>query len=140
MAIHFHPEIGTIVICDFTSFVSPEMTKRRPAIVISPRLRDRGELCTVVPLSTTNPPSVMPYHHRIVIDPVLPAPYDSKSHWVKADMLYTVSFARLYLPFSKKDGQGKRIYDVRTIDKVDLIKIQQCVLHGIGLTVLTDYL
>lgn len=138
MAIHIHPDIGTIVICDFTSFVSPEMTKRRPAIVISPRFRDRGELCTIVPLSTTEPAVVMPYHYKLVIDPVLPPPYDSAFHWVKADMLYTVSFARLYLPFEKKDGGGKRIYDIRIVQNDELIKIQQCVLRGIGLSVLTE--
>jgi uncharacterized protein YifN (PemK superfamily) len=82
----------------------------------------------------------MPYHHRLVIDPVLPEPYDAEICWVKADMLYTVSFDRLHFPFKGKDGNGKRIYDVRVIDKADLLKIQQCVLHGIGLTALTDYL
>jgi uncharacterized protein YifN (PemK superfamily) len=140
MTIQIHPETGTIVICDFSGFVAPEMTKRRPAIVISPRLRNRSSLCTVVPLSTTTPTHVMPYHHRLVVEPVLPKPYDEKAHWVKADMLYTVSFERLYLPFSGKDGSGKRIYDVRVIDKADLIKVQQCVLNGIGLTALTEYL
>lgn len=137
MAIRFHPEAGTVVICDFTSFVSPEMTKRRPAIVISPRFRERAELCTVVPLSTTPPPVVMPYHYKIYIEPILPAPYDHEFHWVKADMVYSVSFARLYLP-NKKDEQGKRIYDVRVIDASDLVEVQKCVLHGIGLTALTS--
>ena len=138
MAIRFHPDVGTIVICDFTSFVKPEMTKRRPAIVISPRFRDRGELCTIVPLSTTPPNVVMPYHHRLKIDPVLPEPYEQEMHWVKADMVYSVSFSRLHM-FNKKDAQGKRIYDVRVINMADLIAIQKCVLHGIGLTALTSH-
>lgn len=138
MAIRFHPEMGAVVICDFTSFVSPEMTKRRPAIVISPRFRERAELCTVVPLSTTPPPVVMPYHYKIFIDPILPEPYDSEFHWVKADMVYSVSFARLYLP-NKKDEQGKRIYDVRVISDGDLVEVQKCVLNGIGLTALTKH-
>ena len=81
----------------------------------------------------------MPYHHRLIIDPVLPSPYDHEFHWVKADMVYSVSFARLYL-FNKKDEQGKRIYDVRTLADNDLIAIQKCVLHGIGLSVLTGHL
>jgi hypothetical protein len=55
-------------------------------------------------------------------------------------MLYTVSFERLFLPFHGKDASGKRLNDVRVIDKADMLKIQQCVLHGIGLTPLTDYL
>ena len=140
MAIHSHPEIGTIVICDFKGFVPPEMVKRRPALVVSPRLRRRGKLCTIVPLSTSVPPDVAAYHFKLHVDPPLPPPYDSSFHWVKADMLYTVSFDRLDLPFNGKDPSGKRIYDVRVIDKADLIKIQECILHGLGLSGLTGYL
>jgi mRNA interferase MazF len=140
MAIHQHPEQGTIVVCDFSDFRSPEMTKRRPAIVLSPRLRRRERLCTIVPLSTTPPKEIAPYHYRLHMDVPLPSPYSASAHWVKADMLYTVSFDRLFLPFSGKDTRGIRQYDVRVIDRADLLKIQSCVLHGIGLAPLTDYL
>ncbi|MFU8788640.1 MAG: type II toxin-antitoxin system PemK/MazF family toxin [Methylobacter sp.] len=140
MSISIHPEQGTILICDFKGFIDPEMNKRRPVVVMSPRLRQRGRLCAIVPLSTTPPSQIMPYHHKLHVDPVLPAPYDAKFHWVKADMIYTVSFDRLFLPFDGKDAAGKRIYDVRVIDKADLIKIQHCILHSLGLTLLTDYL
>jgi uncharacterized protein YifN (PemK superfamily) len=140
MSIPYHPEQGTILICDFKGFVEPEMVKRRPVIVISPRLRQRGKLCAIVPLSTSTPSQIMPYHYKLHTDPELPEPYNEKYHWVKADMIYTVSFDRLSLPFIGKDLSGKRIYDVRVIDKSDLIKIQHCILHGIGLTALTEYL
>lgn len=140
MGISYHPEQGTIVICDFKGLVAPEMVKRRPAVVISPRLRNRTNLCTIVPLSTTNPNPIATYHHKLHVDPVLPHPFTSPFHWVKADMVYTVAFHRLYLPFDGKNAQGQRNYDVRVIDKADLIKIQQCMLHGLGLTELTDYL
>lgn len=140
MAIQIHPEQGSIVICDFAGFVAPEMIKRRPAVVISPRLRRRDGLCTVVPLSTTPPNPVCPYHFKLHVTPVLPAPYNADFHWVKADMVYTVSFQRLYLPFDGKDSSGKRKYDVRIIDKADLLKIQECMLHGLGLPHLTSYL
>ncbi len=140
MAIQFHPEQGTLVVCDFNGFVLPEMVKRRPAVIVSPRLRTRPGLCTLVPLSTTPPAQVAPYHFKLHVTPPLPPPYDAIFHWVKADMLYTVSFARLQMPFLGKDASGKRIYDVRVIDKADLRKIQHCILHGIGLTDLTAYL
>lgn len=140
MAIRFHPEQGTIVICDFEGFVAPEMVKRRPAIVVSPRLRKRDGLCTIVPLSTTPPREVATYHFKLHVEPVLPKPYDANFHWVKADMLYTVSFSRLSLPWENKDVHGNRNYDVRVIDMADLLKIQQCMLHGLGLTTLTAYL
>lgn len=140
MTIQFNPEQGTILVCDFHGFVTPEMVKRRPVVVVSPRLRNRENLCTVVPLSTTPPREVSAYHFKLHVAPLLPAPYNADFHWVKADMVYTVSFDRLSLLFDGKDGSGKRIYDVRVIDKSDLLKIQSCVLHGLGLSTLTDYL
>ncbi|MDX8383863.1 MAG: type II toxin-antitoxin system PemK/MazF family toxin [Ghiorsea sp.] len=140
MALNYHPEQGTIVICDFKGFVQPEMVKRRPAVVVSPRLRSRGKLCVIVPLSTTPPSRVRPYHYKLHVDPVLPKPYSAKFHWVKADMVYTVSFDRLSLPFEGKDKSGRRSYDVRVIDDADMLKIQEAMLHGLGLTKLTDYL
>ncbi len=140
MALQFHPEQGTIVICDFRGFIAPEMVKRRPVVVVSPRLRSRANLCTIVPLSTSEPTKVAAYHFKLHVSPPLPAPYDSSFHWVKADMIYTVSFDRLTLPFKAKDASGKRIYDIRVIDKADLTKIQECVLHGIGLSTLTAFL
>lgn len=140
MSLPYHPEQGTIVICDFKGSIDPEMNKRRPAIVVSPRLRQRGRLCAIVPLSTTPPSQIMPYHYKLHVEPVLPEPYNARFHWVKADMIYTVSFDRLSLPFNGKDAGGKRNYDVRVIDKADLIKVQECILHGLGLTTLTAYL
>ena len=53
MPLRFHPRVGSILICDYsTGFVAPEMVKRRRVVVIS-RLRQRADLYTVVPLSTT---------------------------------------------------------------------------------------
>lgn len=140
MAITIHPEPGTIVICDFAGFRPPEMVKRRPAVVISPRLRNRRGLCSVVPLSTTDPWPPMPFHYRLAVAPPLPAPYDEPHHWVKGDMIATVSFDRLFLPCGGKDASGKRLYDVRVIDDADLREIRACVLHGLGLSALTGHL
>lgn len=140
MTIKFHPVQGAIVVCDFDGFVPPEMVKRRPAIVVSPRLRKRGGLCTVVPLSTTPPDPICPYHFKLHVAPPLPSPYNADFHWVKADMVYTVAFSRLHFLFDGKDASGKRNYDVRVIDAADLLKIQTCILHGLGLPGLTSHL
>lgn len=48
-------------------------------------------------------------------------------------MIYTVSFKRLDLPYSK-DNCGNRIYQKHIIDANDLHKIRQCVLSGLGMT------
>lgn len=138
MAIHFHPDPGTVLICDFNGFKAPEMVKRRPVIVISPRFRQRAGLCTVVPLSLTKPRQVADYNCLLSFDPVMPKPYDSDRMWVKADMLCAVSFDRLFLPVLGKDGEGKRVYDVRRISDEELFRVRRCVLNGIGLGALTE--
>ena len=134
MAIKFVPAQGSILICDFKGFQEPEMTKRRPVVVISPKMKDRWGLCSVVPLSTTPPRPVKDYHLKLKTDPPLPEPYSSEWQWVKADLIYTVSFERLHLMFDSKGDDGKRIYDQRIVSKDELEAIQKCVLFGLGLT------
>lgn len=137
MPILFHPDPGTILICDFTGFVAPEMIKRRPVVVISPRFRQRDGLCTIVPLSTTKPRNLCEYHCDLSFDPLMPAPYNKPQMWVKADMVCAVSFGRLSLPFIGKDQQGKRVYDIRHLSEDDLRRVQVCVLNGMGFAHLT---
>ena len=140
MAIHFHPQPGAILICDFDGMRDPEMIKRRPVVVIAPRLRNRGNLATVVPLSTTRPRDNYPYHHRLLLDPPLPHPYGETEAWAKADMVYTVGFYRLSVPSLGRDASGTRVYDQRFVSDKDLRSIRACVLHGLGLSELTEYL
>lgn len=140
MALRYHPEIGTIVICDYDGFIEPEMVKRRPVIIVSPRFRNREGLCTIVPLSTTPPNPVMPYHYKLKLDKPLPPPYDSSFHWVKGDMLATVSFSRLFLPRTHKDANGKREYVIKVIEDIDLRKVRECILHALALSLLTGHL
>ena len=96
MAIKEHPVPGTIVLCDFGdpkkggSFRPPEMIKRRPVVVVSPKIARRSGLCTVVCLSTTAPDPVLPFHRAITIDPPLPAPRERGVNWIKGDMVYAV--------------------------------------------------
>lgn len=74
MSLSYHPQTGTIVICDFHGFIEPEMSKRRPVIVVSPRYRNSYKLCTIVPLSTTEPNPIMEYHYKIRFHHPLPVP------------------------------------------------------------------
>lgn len=132
--IKIHPHIGTVLRCDYEpGFKPPEMVKRRPVIVVSPRLRQRDGLCTVVPLSGSDPAKVMPYHCKIEFDPPLPPPYDDGTHWVKADMIATVGFHRLYPLFMEKDQYGKRKYDNRVISKEKLEEIHACIRLALGM-------
>lgn len=139
MALLFHPSPGDILICDYHSTVGAEMRKRRPVVVLSPNFKSRSGLCSVVPLSTKAPPTVMPYHHQLTIQPPLPAPYDSAVCWVKGDMFGTVSFERLELVRAEKKVMGKRTYLKPSVSAGDLQAIYCCVLQGLGLGRLTPH-
>lgn len=133
MTVITHPAPGTIVRVDLSEgFRKPEMVKRRPCIVLSPPIKGRAQLCTIVPLSTTAPNPVDAHHMEIAFDPVLPAPYNSPKMWVKADIVLTVAFHRLRLLFSGWEG-GQRVYDVRVIAPEVLEQVRGCVRAGLGL-------
>jgi len=108
------------------------MVKARPVIVISPRLRNRDGLCTVVPLSTTPPRHVESYHCEIEFDRPLPG-WSAQKCWVKGDMVATVSFERLGLLRLGRDRQGQRKYLQLMIKHEQLQSVKACVLHGLGL-------
>jgi mRNA interferase MazF len=92
MPIAEHPLIGTILTCDFNSgFKVPEMVKVRTVVVISPKIKTRYGLCTVVGLSTTAPDPVETYHAQINIEPKLLQPWDSHGVWIKGDMVYRIA-------------------------------------------------
>ena len=133
MTVVSHPVPGTIVRVDLSEgFRAPEMGKRRPAVVLSPPIPGRDLMCTVVPLSTSEPRKKFPHHLLIQFSPRLPAPYDEEFMWLKGDVVLTVAFHRLRLLFSKWD-RGQRIYDVRVLSPEIMISVRECVRHGLGL-------
>tara|TARA_R110000868_G_scaffold104337_2_gene287356 strand:- start:343 stop:771 length:429 start_codon:yes stop_codon:yes gene_type:complete len=141
MAIREHPDMGTVLICDFENgFKNPEMDKRRPVVVISPKIRARPQLCTVVSLSTLPPDPVMPYHAQIDLRPRLPLPWGSDGVWVKGDMVNAVGFHRLDLLRLGKQPDGKRIYLLEPLSAENLKVIRTCVLRAVGLSILTKHL
>ena len=141
MAITEHPPLGTVVICDFNSgFRIPEMCKRRPVVVISPKITGRPGLCTVVTLSTDTPQPIMPYHGQIDLRPRLPSPWESDGVWVKGDMVNAVGFHRLDLVRLGKSGTGRRIYLLTPLSDENIKTIRKLVLRAQGLSVLTKHL
>lgn len=141
MSIQAHPDIGTILMCDYgTGFVIPEMVKRRPVVVISPRIAARPGLCTVVPLSLTAPDPVMQFHCQIDLPDQLPDWMQKKDVWVKADMMAAVSLGRLDFIRLAKDKRGRRIYCYAPLSCGHLKKIRASVLAGLGLAQLTKAL
>lgn len=141
MPIHEHPDKGSILICDYDrGFKCPEMVKPRPVIVLSPKIKARPHLCTVVALSTTPPEPKMPYHEQIDIWPLLPSKYESTGLWIKGDMVNAVGFHRLNFIRVGKNSGGKRIYYYHTISDQQMKLVKTCVLRGMGLSVLTKHL
>lgn len=128
MALKFHPKPGTILVCDYAGFRVPEMVKRRPCVVVSPRLRRRHDLCTVVPLNATPPKPPRPYHHLITLDRPLPHAFDAAAMWAKCDMLATVSFARLDLI-----KVGRRRYIQPTLPAGDMDRIRVRIKYALGI-------
>ncbi len=114
MAITFHPKLGQILLCDFsTGFKAPEMVKsKRPVIVLTGTIRGRANLVTVIPLSTKTPEPTQHYHYKIPKHSMpMTKNYQHNDSWVKGDMLYTVGFHRLELiQLGKRDINKKRIY------------------------------
>lgn len=125
MSINFNPNAGTLLICDFSGMVEPEMVKSRPVVVVSPRLRHRTGLCTVVPLSTTVPTHIMPWHCRIILDEPLSPKWDKIEMWAKCDMLYTMRFERLDR-FHARVGMHRKYYD-KAISDEQLLEIKSCI-------------
>ena len=141
MAILFPVGAGTIVLCNYaTGFREPEMVKRRPAVVISPRLPHREGLYCVVPLSQTPPDHEVQYQVKIVLEQSLPPPWEGRERWAKADMLATVSMERLDLFRTERDQYGKRKYLSIKVNSEQLRLIRIAALHGLGLGALTEHL
>lgn len=139
MAIHFHPEPGTILVCDFsTGFKPPEMVKVRPVVVVSPKARWQ-ELTTVVAISTTPPRKILPYHHLLKPES-LPTPFRKNPCWVKCDMIYRVSVERLDRVRVGRSAKGKRIFVAHKVSESDLRAVREGILQGLGLGELTAYL
>jgi uncharacterized protein YifN (PemK superfamily) len=145
MAITFHPKPGQILICDFSKgFKEPEIVKsNRPVIVLTPPFKGRAGLVTVVPLGTKEPTEIMPYHCKLPKNcmPQVGLFQDNDS-WVKGDLLYTVGFHRLDLiRLGKRDpNTGKRLYYLNRLGRERMKEIYTCVLHGLNIGNLSQYL
>lgn len=145
MPITIHPKVGQILLCDFsTGFKEPEMIKSmRPVIVVAPQIQGRGDLVTIVALSTVAPSPVMAFHYKL---PMQSMPqlnrFQEKDTWVKGDMIYTVGFHRLDLiKLGKRDPQsGKRIYFTQRLGRDQMTQIYKCMLHGLNLNHLVAHL
>lgn len=144
MAISIHPKIGQILLCDFSrGFKEPEMVKSgRPVVVISPPMPTRPQLVTIVALSTVPPDPVLPFHMRLPRASLPQIGQFERDTWVKGDMVYSVGFHRLDLiKLGKRDpNTGKRLYFTNRLGRENMRAIYACVLHGLNLGHVAQYL
>jgi uncharacterized protein YifN (PemK superfamily) len=127
MAIPFVPDAGDVLMCDFTGFVAPEMTKTRRMIVLSPRARRNfPSTYLVVPISKTPPQPPEPHHCEFgprsyhFFDPIEPV-------WAKADMITCVASHRL----DRVMVNGR--FSRAQIRREDLQRLRKAVLHALGM-------
>ena len=132
--LQFHPHAGTVLICDFRGNIKPEIVKKRPVIVVTPRLPYRSHLCAVVPTSTTPPDHPQPYHVRLSKN-YHPNEQDDWPVWAKCDLLANVSLARL-----DRFKVGLRKYHAPRISHEDLRAVRIGLLHALGFPALTNHL
>lgn len=115
-----------MLVADFRGFEPPEICKRRPVVVVSPRLPNRGDLVAVVPTSTTAPTKELPYHVRLSRNY---APWDAGDGpvWAKCDLLMNIGLHRL-------DGfkVGRRQWETPRISDDDLARVRAGVLAALG--------
>ncbi len=142
MALQFHPEPGTLLMCDFSSgFLEPEMVKKRPVIVVSPKMKRCSGLATVVPLSTVEPTYIEAFHVNLDNIYLPQTPYfQERSSWIKCDMIYRVGFHRLNLIQTGKNPQGKRLYFKDRLPAEVLRQVNEGILHSLNLGQLAQHL
>ena len=141
MPAKYHPPQKSIVLVRFdNAFKSPEMVKPRLCVVLSPPIQARPSVCTVVPLSTSPPHKPMPYHCTLRIPFALPKRWGDQERWVKGDMVYAAGLHRVDLLSLGRNDAGKRVYQTTPLPDEIFVKIQRCVLHGMGMSILTKHL
>ena len=130
-ALPFHPSPGDILICDYTTgFKPPEMVKRRLCVVVSPKLKRRNDLVSVVPLSETTPEPVENWHHRVNL---ISRSWGNGPRWAACDMIATVSYARLSRPHYRHPVTDVRLFEKLKLPPADLADVKAKTKLALGL-------
>ncbi|MGN3974746.1 type II toxin-antitoxin system PemK/MazF family toxin [Tsuneonella sp. SYSU-LHT278] len=130
-ALPFHPAPGNILICDYsTGFKPPEMVKRRLCIVISPKLKRRDNLATVVPLSATCPEPLEDWNYKVEL---VCKSWGDGPRWAACDMLATVCYDRLSRPHYRHPVTDIRLFEKLALSTVDLDEVRARVRLALGL-------
>ena len=133
LPLSYNPKKGQLLMCDFSKgFESPEMTKKRPVVVIG--VNEKQKLVTVVPLSTKAPHPMQDYHYLVPKRSTPQTPlFADKESWLKGNMLYTVGWKRLDRIRLGKDRNDKRTYYDQKLGPETVQQIYICVIKGLGI-------
>jgi uncharacterized protein YifN (PemK superfamily) len=103
------------------------MVKVRPVMVISPRLPNRSDIVTIVPISLTAPAHAYPFHVRLSKN-YHPLEADDLPCWAKCDMVMNLGTWRL-------DGFkiDRRKWENPQATGDDLLAVRHGVLWGLGM-------
>ena len=129
MALHFVPEPGTVLLCDYdlgrSSVDAQEMTKVRPVVVLSPRRRAESGPYLIVPFSTQAPSSPSGVHYRIPAGTYAFLTRHADS-WAKGEFVSSVGELRLDRLRRNRSYLSPRLRDA------DLRAIRMCVIRALG--------
>ena len=134
MALLTYPGPWRIMMCDFdTGFQPPEIVKRRPVVTISRKRNDDAPLCTVIPISSTRPDVIRDFHYLLPADQ-LPPHLQGKfqENWVKIDLIQTVGFFRLDLPWAGRNYMGRRIYFTTPVSQEHRAEIYRRIIERLA--------
>lgn len=107
------------------------MVKTRPSVVLS-RKNGNVRLCTVVPLSGSEPEVLQPWHHKMDRSK-LPERMQKNDWWAKCDCIATVCFDRLdRIWMGKCPTTGKRLYAAPKVYGEDLLAIKLAIIRHLG--------
>lgn len=125
-----YPKKREVLGCDFNGMRSPpEMGKHRPVVILSCSPA-RPRLALVIPLSTTAPEPVQPWHYKLSRQ----SSWDRMERWAKCDMIYAVSLDRLFLLRHGRKPDGRRRYLVNyRVSAEDFAAIQAGVLKALNI-------
>ena len=112
----YQPNKNSIAWCDFKGLEIPEIIKKRPVVIIK-KHKQNSRLVYVLPISNTVPEPMRPYHFKIN-EGFCKEYFNAEPHYVKIDMIYTVSIARLD---SVKLESGERVIPVIDSDEFNAI-------------------
>lgn len=117
-----------VLSCDFKGYISPEIVKTRPVVVISPTALPRHGLFTVIPLSTTPPDPIEEYHYLLKGNPIVGS--TQRLVWAKCDLVASVCRERLD---RIKIARGR--YDIGhvSMEQVNLMRLAAARSFGIEL-------